>query len=850
LFEVLNAELFLVLSLNPAPVSNPTRKMYFRTVLLIALAAMLCEFDSLAAVTTPAAPPPSGQYKITIPANIAPLLDRYCMKCHKDADADGDVRFDVLASMETGPVLSLLNKAESQLFFKLMPPEDAKQPSPQERQALFAWVYGELKKNNASGMDQKARFPDAGNWVDHVSLFNGSVKAQPYSPARRWLVSPQIFMQRVVDIFDYSEKERKKGTPNFVGLNNPFVLTDHSGVRDYDTTALNGAHLLTMLDNAEWISKKQIRSALVKKGEIQAKVFERKYDTFSPPTPPAFEVIVLKTTPPTEAEMQTAIKTQFERVLKRQPTDAEMNRYMELMSSAVQIAGNSEGLRQMLAGVLLESEFVYRMEFGEGMPDEAGRKKLAPREAAFAIAYSIGDRNPDAALSKAAAEGRLATKADYEREVRRLLADLEYNRGVVDPSIAGKGVRPPTTPHPKIVRFFREFFGYPMALKNFKDVNRSNGYFDNAGRGTAGTAGILVNEADMFVDYFAQQDKAVFENLLGSDLFFVAPIEDAEKKVVALNEVYAEFKDKNWRTDAKNKKKPEPWLNPEQTAFIRKRLNYNSSERDLDTAMTHIEHFKKKGLDPNPSWSYPFGIHKLMPHTNSYNLAPPDWDYAEKQPFKLQNRMGVLTHPAWLLAHAQNTATDPIRRGRWVREKLLAGSVPDVPITVDAKIPDDPHKTLGERLHMVTNKEECWKCHQRMNPLGIPFEMYDDFGRFRTAESLEYPENLIAKTKAKYGADTYKTVAFSTKGTITGTGEPGVDGEVKDAIDLINRLSKSQRVRQSIIRHAFRFYMGRNELLSDSQTLIDADRAYVKSGGSFKEVIVSLLTSDSFMYRK
>ena len=70
-----------------------------------------------------------------------------------------------------------------------------------------------------------------------------------------------------------------------------------------------------------------------------------------------------------------------------------------------------------------------------------------------------------------------------------------------------------------------------------------------------------------------------------------------------------------------------------------------------------------------------------------------------------------------------------------------------------------------------------------------------------------------------------------------------------NAIDMIGRLAKSDRVRQSIIRHAFRFYMGRNELLSDSKTLIDADRAYVESGGSFKALVVSLLTSDSFLYR-
>ena len=39
-------------------------------------------------------------------------------------------------------------------------------------------------------------------------------------------------------------------------------------------------------------------------------------------------------------------------------------------------------------------------------------------------------------------------------------------------------------------------------------------------------------------------------------------------------------------------------------------------------------------------------------------------------------------------------------------------------------------------------------------------------------------------------------------------------------------------------------------MLSDSKTLMEADRAYVESGGSFNAVVISLLTSDSFIYRK
>ncbi len=76
------------------------------------------------------------------------------------------------------------------------------------------------------------------------------------------------------------------------------------------------------------------------------------------------------------------------------------------------------------------------------------------------------------------------------------------------------------------------------------------------------------------------------------------------------------------------------------------------------------------------------------------------------------------------------------------------------------------------------------------------------------------------------------------------------NGIVDNAIDLADRLSKSAKVRQSVIRHAFRYFMGRNELLSDSQTLIEADRAYLDSGGSFKALVVSLLSSDSFLYRR
>lgn len=190
-------------------------------------------------------------------------------------------------------------------------------------------------------------------------------------------------------------------------------------------------------------------------------------------------------------------------------------------------------------------------------------------------------------------------------------------------------------------------------------------------------------------------------------------------------------------------------------------------------------------------------------------------------------RMGVLTHPAWLVAHSGNFDNDPISRGLWIRKHLLGGLVPDVPINVDAKLPDEPTWTLRQRMH-VTREEQCYKCHSKMNPLGLPFEQFNDFGRFRRTE-LGQP--------------------VLTTGAITRSGDPALDGKVNNPFEMIERLSRSKRVEQVFVRHVFRFYMGRNETLGDASSLQDAYRAYVDSNGSFKALVISLLSSDSFIYR-
>ncbi len=340
---------------------------------------------------------------------------------------------------------------------------------------------------------------------------------------------------------------------------------------------------------------------------------------------------------------------------------------------------------------------------------------------------------------------------------------------------------------PRILRFFREFFGYQLATEVFKDDKDNKDH----------EARVLVEDTDRLVLHILATDKDVLRELLTTSKSFVSYKTAAEQK--------------KKRAEALAKFEAEKAQNPEKF----KNKTFSPQGREV---------FRSYGLD----------------------------DYPDQQPVNLPagQRAGILTQPSWLVAFSMNFDNHPITRGKWIRERLLGGIVPDLPITVDAQLPNAPEQTLRQRLD-VTKAEYCWQCHQRMNPLGLPFELFDHFGRFRSSERVQDKEATAANVdnKGKSRGPVFKEAPLDTRGVLALTSDARIDGEVADPLALIQKLAGSARVRQVFVRHAFRYWMGRNETLADAPVLQAADRAYVESGGSFKAVLVSLLTSDSFLYR-
>jgi mono/diheme cytochrome c family protein len=811
----------------------------------------------LAAVASPPAPLAADD-SFAAPSRVANILRKHCMDCHGDGSAEGDVQLDALATLGADERLALLARVQEQLHLHQMPPDGEPQPSDQDKEQLSRWLASELAKaGRGTALAQKLQRPEFGNYVDHDKLFSGEIKTDPFSPARLWRRSPYHFDSAKRTYFGV-HRVPSQTIGEVDELKQPFHASDAEGIGDYAALFYaDSATFDTLFRNAEFVVDRTLlmafieydytsrgktlddwkadRDQVLKAQQDEIEQYQQEGKTtryigrahaalnakYKLETPPVYRDIILGDGQPTQAQIEAAIRHHFHRIGLHEPTREDIDKYTRFMEDGIAQAGPYFGLRNVLIAILVSPQYIYRSELGLGRPVGDGRTMLAPIELAYAISYALTDDKPDETLLEAAQSGRLQTREDVRREVVRLLEDARIAK-------------------PRMLRFFHEFFGYHRAPEVFKDDARFHGGFT-----FHKIAERYVADTDLLVLHILEKDRNVFQELLSTEEFFVGHSGDnaaVKAEVDAHEKLYAYFQGKPWRNYAASAKQPEQ---PSE-ADVKYARSLHPTFKDLNGDGIHgkmrmLTPFAEKGITPF-TYSAKRSRDAQFKGLMAYNIDGYHWDFPVAQPFVLDagKRAGILSHPSWLIAHSLNATTDPVRRGKWIRERLLAGTIPDVPITVDASVPEDPHKTLRER-YAVTEAQACWKCHVKMNPLGYAFEMFDDFGRWRDRENME---------SLPREGNQFQTKPIHTQGWLDGTGDESLDGEVTDAIDLVNRLAKSRRAQQSFIRHAFRYWMGRNELLSDSKTLIAAEEAYMAGGGSFRALLTSLLTSDSFLYRK
>ncbi len=182
--------------------------------------------------------------------------------------------------------------------------------------------------------------------------------------------------------------------------------------------------------------------------------------------------------------------------------------------------------------------------------------------------------------------------------------------------------------------------------------------------------------------------------------------------------------------------------------------------RDADALVRHVlredRDVLKRLLTEDRLFIAAQGLPRRQPHSGSNDPmdVPRQWisvrlgvDEGSTSAPPSGKRSGILTHPAWLLAFLTMRRTNQFNAVFGFKRNFLEETVPDTPIGVDAKLSTDSKLTLRQKVHRATHAEYCWRCHQKMDPLGLPFEQFDDFGRFRTNE-LDKPSRQVGALRS------------------------------------------------------------------------------------------------------
>lgn len=197
-------------------------------------------------------------------------------------------------------------------------------------------------------------------------------------------------------------------------------------------------------------------------------------------------------------------------------------------------------------------------------------------------------------------------------------------------------------------------------------------------------------------------------------------------------------------------------------------------------------------------------------------------------------RGGVLTQASFLLSTSTGAESHPIYRARWFLDRVMGdppGEPPaDVP-ELDMEKKELKGLPLKQQLELHRTKSACNRCHRRLDPWGIPFESFNGIGQHIGSLTSE-PGRRGKRPKSVVQDDTALPDGTNVKGS-------------QELIDYLLKAKKEQ-FGEAFCKHLLTYALGRSLEWTD-QPLIDRLSANFRANGyKMNRLISEIVLSDAF----
>lgn len=234
-------------------------------------------------------------------------------------------------------------------------------------------------------------------------------------------------------------------------------------------------------------------------------------------------------------------------------------------------------------------------------------------------------------------------------------------------------------------------------------------------------------------------------------------------------------------------------------------------------------------LDPNGTYQtlltapYSFINQRL---STIYGVAGITGEELQRAELDTRQRAGLLTQPALQALGSLAQRNSPSQRGKYISQRFFCQQVPAPPANVPR--PADPlpaGTTMRAYLASHTGAEaSCAACHSMLDQPGLAFETFDAIGRWRTIDNGA-PVDVS-------GLKIYQL-----------PGPPMVNGPIA----LASLVANTGQTQDCMVRYWLQYALGRDLTSSDEASVQQAAAASRAAGFNLKELIFSVLTTDSFL---